>query len=101
MAQMLELNCTQCGEQEIQLDGPILSGARPRCEQCGDSRLVPWGGPAGSETRPGLSHEALQQLTADSAGTCSCGGRFSFTAPLRCSVCRSTDIRTTDLGIAD
>ena len=41
MGQMLELSCGDCGTEEVQLDGPVMAGYQPRCEQCGEPRLVP------------------------------------------------------------
>jgi hypothetical protein len=101
MAQILEVTCRACGEEETQLDGPVLAGYRPRCAQCGDSRLVPWDRTAGGLDEPHLRGEALDEVIDAKAGTCSCGGRFSLDAPLRCSVCRSVDVSTTFYGIAD
>ena len=52
MAQMLEVSCTQCGEQEIQLDGPIVSGARPRSSSAATVGWCP--GSVQQAVRPGL-----------------------------------------------
>ena len=101
MAKMLEVSCGRCGAEGIQLNGPTLSGYQPRCEQCGEARLVPPFGQPGRADLSGLSGEALAARIANEAGTCSCGGHFSVDAPLRCSVCRSTDVSTTFAGVAD
>ena len=98
MAQMLEVSCGACGAEEVQLDGPVFTGYLPRCEQCGETRVVPPNGRPGSA---GLGDEALAAWIAQEAETCSCGGRFSVDAPLRCGVCRSTDVTTTFVGVAD
>ncbi len=101
MAQMLEVKCGDCGTEEVQLDGPVMAGYQPRCDQCGNTRLVPWTSTAGDAGAERLSGEAKAGAIADEAGPCGCGGRFSVDAPLRCSVCRSTDVSTTTIGSAD
>jgi len=101
MGQMLELSCGDCGTEEVQLDGPVMAGYQPRCEQCGEPRLAPWNGPAGGADGQRPSGEVLNRSIADQAGTCWCGGHFSLEAPLRCSVCRSTGVSTAFYGIAD
>lgn len=101
MAQMLEVTCGDCGTEEVQLDEPLMAGYLPRCERCGDTRLVPWDRTAGGPDGKRLSGEARNRSIADSAGTCWCGGHFSVDAPLRCSVCRSSHVSTTFCGIAD
>ena len=101
MAQMLNVSCKDCGTEEVQLDGPVMAGYRPRCEQCGNTRLVSWNSTAGNASVERLNGEAKDRAIADGAGTCVCGGRFSLDAPLRCSACRSTDVITTYVGNAD
>jgi hypothetical protein len=31
------VRCGERGTDEIQLDGPVLAGYQPRCDQCGDT----------------------------------------------------------------
>ena len=87
MALMLKTTCRRCGESGYQMDGPLMSGYQPRCEECGQTRLVPW--------------QTDRQSVTEAAGTCDCGGRFTTDAPLRCPSCRSTELDVEHEGIAD
>jgi len=100
MAQMLEVVCGDCGTEEVQLDGPLMAGFRPRCEQCGQPRLVPWNRPADGADVQRPSYEALARYIVEEPGTCWCGGHFCLDAPLRC-VCRSTGVSPAFYGIVD
>jgi transposase-like protein len=98
MAQILDVHCRACGADETQVDGTVFAGYRPRCEECGHARLVPWD----SDGRPAdQGQDALKTWISEQAGACSCGGRFSSAAPVRCGECRSTDVSTTFAGTAD
>lgn len=101
MGQILEVRCRACGADEHQLDGALFAGYRPRCDRCGERRLVPWDGSSGAAPPAGQSREAVDAWVSDQAGPCSCGGRFSDVAPIRCRSCRSTDVSSTSIGTAD
>lgn len=101
MAQLLEVHCRVCGLDDHQLDGPVFAGYQPRCDRCGETHLVAWDGSSGSAAPAGRSSEVIEAWVSDQAGTCSCGGRFSTTAPIRCLNCRSTDVGSIVVGVAD
>lgn len=42
-----------------------------------------------------LSEEVYRQKVEEIAGSCDCGGRFSFTASARCPECRSERLEET------
>jgi hypothetical protein len=97
MAQILEVDCRACGTCETQLDGPIFAGYRPRCQRCGEPRLVSLDRALPIEQ----DQQTREEWVVEQAGTCRCGGRFSTSAPIRCSACRSVDVSTTVQGTAD
>jgi hypothetical protein len=106
MGGMLEVSCRECGVTSNQIDGPTMSGFNPRCERCGRSRHVsimalldtdpPGIEPASSEAWR-LRHARIPEV----AGSCTCGGRFSEDAPIRCPQCRTTEVDSVSMGIAD
>lgn len=101
MAQILEVHCRACGTRDDQLSGPLFAGYQPRCEVCGHARLVAWADLGDDVVPPASGPDAVDAWVSDQAGVCSCGGRFSNDAPVRCRNCRSTDISTTVVGTAD
>lgn len=101
MAQLLEVHCRACGADDHQLDGAVFAGYQPRCDRCGETRLVPPDGSSGSAVPTGRSPEVIEAWVSDQAGTCTCGGRFANAAPIRCLSCRSTDVDCTAIAIAD
>ena len=101
MGQILEVHCQTCGADEHQLDGALFAGYQPRCDRCGERRLVPWDDSSGAAPPTGQSREVVEAWVSDQAGTCSCGGHLSNSAPIRCLRCRSTDVSSTAIATAD
>ncbi|GAA1841222.1 hypothetical protein ACFFOM_15620 [Microlunatus capsulatus] len=101
MAQILEVHCLACGTDDHQLDGALFAGYQPRCDRCGETRLVERDDGSGAARPRGRSQHAVDAWVSEQAGTCTCGGRFSTAAPVRCQSCLSTDVSCTSIGSAD
>lgn len=106
MGGMLNVHCRQCGAVSNQVDGATMMGFNPRCERCGRTKHVSLQSlyafnPPGLE--PG-SREARDLRDANIpvvAGKCRCGGRFSETAVIRCTTCRTTEVDIESIGTVD
>lgn len=115
MGQMIRSTCADCGKVAHQIDGAMMAGYRPRCADCGRAQLVPVedvvedeaeqtdasAGPGGHEADGESAWSRRQRRVLELAGTCTCGGRFTADAPLRCPSCRSTDLDIEHEGSAD
>jgi predicted nucleic acid-binding Zn-ribbon protein len=113
--------CSACGSHFVVNDGGGFSFEILRCDACGRERTIlhseigelhaafetAWrerSEDAGrkkrtkhvrtQKPRPGLSlEEEYQTKLTEFAGPCSCGGRFSSQAPIRCPDCGSRKFR--------
>jgi hypothetical protein len=103
-------NCRACGKQFSADKGGGRHFEQLRCDTCGASKVIGY-----EQIREPLSKyqhdldvldsldseefnracEAYHRAVETAVDKCSCGGRFSFAAPIRCPECRSSDI---DLG---
>jgi hypothetical protein len=96
MGLLVQTTCRICSTVASQVDGPLMSGYRPRCVACGEARLVT---PEQLGDDPG--HTPRERQVTVLAGPCSCGRRFTLEAPLRCPRCRSSEIDVEHEGFAD
>lgn len=106
MGTILRVICRDCGHQDEQVDGPIMSGFLPRCDRCGTSRFVSISeleesDPPGIEPASPEVWELRMRRMPILAGPCQCGGHFSETAPIRCLACHSRSVSKTVSGMAD
>lgn len=106
MAGLLNVWCRRCGAESSQIDGPTMLGFNPRCEKCGRTRHVSLQtiydtDPPGIDPASSEAWRLREARVSDLAGTCKCGGRFSETAAIRCRKCRTTEVDTSSMGIAD
>jgi len=96
MGLLVQTTCRLCSTVAQQIDGPLMSGYRPRCVDCGEARLVT-PDRLGEDAEPSAWERQVTVL----AGTCSCGGWFTVDAPLRCPHCRSSEVEVEVEGTAD
>ena len=116
MGQVMEAVCKACQHRFRTVEGGGFHFELLRCRVCGESKAVPfkavWDSylaylkgrkplmpePNGADWRkyPGkpISEADYHRAVETEAGTCSCGGKFSLNAPLRCPACRSADVES-------
>jgi hypothetical protein len=78
-----QARCLECAESFVVNRGGGFAFHMLRCDQCGQTRSIGFDEFDKPEDDAGV--EAA-------AGSCECGGRFTFDAPPRCPRCRSTHI---------
>lgn len=119
MGSRFEAVCSVCGMRYPVNDGGGFFFHLLHCDTCGGDRRIgfdslgeihlryikglgePWCGASVEadrkvqETFPGepLDEQEYHTLVEEIAGTCTCGGKFTFAGKPRCPRCRSTEYR--------
>src|SRR5262245_16816323 len=111
MGRVFQAVCGSCGHTFRASEGGGFNFEALRCDKCGtptaveyeaiwdtylamlkgNKSILPEPNGADGQTYPGepITKDEYRRRVEAAAGACSCGGRFTLDAPLRCPACRS------------